>query len=416
MTAQTSTAEPHARSLFDDLFSPEGRQDPYTRYALLRETAPVLRYGEGNVVLTRYEDCDRVLRDHAAFPVHLDSDVARRVQNEGHPSLLVLGESMLERNPPDHTRLRRLVSAGFTARRVQGLTERVGELVGARLDAMAEAGADGAAVDAYEYLALPLPIAVIGTLLGIPEADWSWLRGHAADLAHVIDLITTEEQLARADAAQLAITPYLDGLVAERRSEPRDDLISALVAVQDETSGPDAALTDDEMAGMLSLLFLAGYETTVNLITNGVVELLRHPEQAEPLRADPSLAGAYVEEILRYDAPVQGTGRPAAADTVIGGEEIPAGTYLSTMLGAANRDPARFQDPDRFDPTRTGGGVLSFGAGIHFCLGAPLARLEAGLALPALLRRFPKLELAAEPTRRESFNLRGYDAVPVCII
>jgi cytochrome P450 len=400
---------------FTDLFSPEGRADPYSRYARVRAIAPVC-WIDGSVVLTRYDDCDRILRDAAAFPATDSSWQDKQGWPwRDHAAMESIGQSMLNKNPPEHTRLRRLVSSAFTARRMHDLSGRISELITGRLDAMAEAGAEGGPVDLHELLALPLPIAVISALLGIPESDWPWLRAQAADLSEILDLFSTEEQLGRADAAQLAITPYLHDLAGQRRAQPRDDLMTALATARDEEAGPNARLTDAELPRMVSLLFLAGYETTVNLITNGVVTLLRHPEQLRRLREDPTLAGACIEEVLRYDAPVQGTSRYSAADTVMDGVEIPAGTEILPMLGAANRDPARFADPDRFDPTRTGTKVLSFGAGVHFCIGAPLARLEASLALSALLQRFPNLELAAEPTRRGSFNLRGYSNVPVTV-
>lgn len=422
-------ARADAGAAFADLASPEGRQDPYTRYARIRAVAPAYLIPQSSAfVLTGYDGCERVLRDTAGFLV-TDPAWSDRIASgwREHPSMVSIGQSLLNQNPPEHTRLRRLVSSAFTARRVGALAERVSGLIDARLDEMAEAGADGSSVDFHRALALPLPIAVIGTLLGIPEKDWPWLRDRSADLAEILDIFGTEESIAIADRAQLAVDPYLRDLAEYRRREPGDDLLSALVALRDEPddgagggSTGGAGLDDDEIVRMVSLLFLAGYETTVNLLTNGVVALLRRPEQARRLRDDLALADSCVEEALRYDAPVQATSRIVAADTEISGVSVPAGSEVLIMIGAANRDPARFEAPDRFEIDRFEAErgtpkVLSFGGGVHFCLGAPLARLEARLVLPGLVRRFPGLALGGEPGRRDSFNLRGYASVPVTL-
>lgn len=404
--------------LFDAMTGPVGHENPYPFYAGLRALAPVYVRGGDTAILTGYEGCDEVLRDAGRFPVPDPAWMDRQGRQwRQSPALAVIGASMLAQNPPTHTGLRRLVGSAFTPARVRELSDRVGALIERRLDAMAEAGSDGGVVDFQDLLALPLPMSVIGVLLGIPEQDTPWLREHAADLSEVLDLFVGGAAIGRADAAQRAITPYLADLAERRRAEPGDDLMTAMVAARDAAPGPDgqARLSDEELIATASLLFLAGYETTVNLLTNGVVELLRHPEQAALLRADPELAASCVEELLRYDAPVQGTSRYAAADCVLGGVELAAGTELVPLIGAANRDPRRFADPDRFDITRTPAKALAFGAGIHFCIGAPLARLEASLTLPAVLRRFPKLAAAGDPVRRASFNLRGYTSVPVTV-
>jgi cytochrome P450 len=425
IASEAASADAEAAAVFNDLFSPQGRAEPYSRYARLREIAPVLRldattapsnFLAGTTVLTRYNDCDQVLRDTAAFhaldPAWMDT---KDPNWHEHPSISVIGQSMLGHNPPEHTRLRNLVKRPFTAQRVLDLTERISELISAQLDAMADAGADGSTIDLYEIFAMPLPIAVIGTLLGIPESDIPWLRPHAADLAFALDLFSTDKMIADADAAQREITPYLQDLASQRREDPRNDLMTALVAARDGSSGSNDGLTDEELASTASVLFLGGYETTLNLITNAVVTLMHHPDQARQLRENPAMAAGCIEEVLRYDAPAQATSRYAVADISLSEVQIPAGTEVLTMIGAANRDPARFSDPDHFNLDRNEAKALSFGAGPHFCLGAPLARLEAGLALPALLQRFPNLALAAEPTRGSSFTLRGYTTVPVVI-
>lgn len=416
MMSRQGTSPDAAAAAFADLVTPAGRDNPYPCYARMRESDPVHVTPTGEVILTRYEDCVRLLRD-SRFTVS-DFEVRERY-NPGwreREAMAALGASLLFIDPPDHTRLRRLVNGAFTARRVHELSDRVERLITARLDAMADAGCDGSPVDIRDLLAFPLPVAVIGALVGVPEADWEWLQGPAADMTTIVDLFVEAEDLDRADAAAAVMVPYFAELMAQRRAHPRDDMVSALLAAQRATAGdPAAGADDDELLRVLLLLFIAGFETTVNLITNGVVALAEHPDQAAMLRDDSSLAPALVEEVLRYDAPVQGTGRFSATPIEFAGVTVTPRTPVLAFLGAANRDPARFPDPDRLDLTRRDTKVASFGGGIHFCLGAPLARLEAGLAFPMLYRRFPRLATAGEPTRRLGFNLRGFAKVPVTL-
>jgi cytochrome P450 len=395
-----------------ELLTPEGREDPYTRYATLRECSPVHASRLGLFVLTRYDDCAAMLRS-PAYRVHDDAWLDAMIPNwRERPALATGGQSLIFRNPPDHTRLRSLVNGPFTPRRVQSLKAQVERFVTAQLDAMADAGGDGGAVDLRDMLALPLPVAMIGLLLGVPESDWEWVRGPATDLTPLVDFFPSSEDLDRADKAAGFFVPYFRELARERARRPADDLISALVAARDEDG---QRLTEDELTETAILLFIAGFETSVNLITNGVLAMLEHPDQAALLRADPGLAEQMVEEALRYDAPVQGAGRVAKVDTEIAGVPVPAGKEVWALLGAANRDPAQFPDPDRFDITRTGSKVATFGGGIHFCLGAPLARLEGVVAFPKLVDRFPGLALAGEPVRRRNFNLRGFTEFPVSV-
>jgi len=395
-----------------ELLTPAGRNDPYPRYRVLREVAPIHASRIGPLVLTRYDDCAAMLRSHA-FSVHDSAWLDATIPNwRERPALATGGQSLIFRNPPDHTRLRQLVNSPFTPRRVQAMREQIERLVGDQLDMMADAGADGSPVDLRDLLALPLPVAVIGALLGVPESDWAWVRGPAANLTPLVDFFPSSEDLDRADEAARFFLPYFRDLAQQRRRAPTDDLISALVAVRDDNGD---MLTEDELTETAILLFIAGFETSVNLITNGVLAMLEHPDQLACLSADPSLAAGAVEEVLRYDAPVQGAGRVAQTDTAIAGVPVPAGKEVWALLGAANRDPAQFTDPDRFDITRTGVKVATFGGGIHFCLGAPLARLEGVVAFPALFQRFPQLALAKEPVRRPNFNLRGFTTFPVTV-
>ncbi|MGW5048865.1 cytochrome P450 [Streptomyces griseoluteus] len=415
VAAGTAPPTPQERAAGDavlqDLYTPAGRLDPYSRYARLREIAPVYITGSGSAVLTGFDDCVAVLRDPVMRTPDGDPQDPGLPGWRERPSTRTLGESMLVRNPPEHTRLRRLVSGAFSPRRVMELAPDVEGLVAACLDRMADAGADGSPVNLRDLLAFPLPSAVIGTLLGIPESDWAWLDGPMADIVPALDLSVPEVTLDRADDAARLLLPYFAELAADRRREPREDLISALVAARDG----DEQLSEEELVPTIILIYAAGFSTTVGLITNGALALLRSPDQLTLLRADLSLSPAVVEEALRYDTPVQAVSRAPSRDVVIGGIEIPAGTKINPFLAAANRDPLRFPDPDRFDLTRTEAKSISFGGGVHFCLGSALARLEGAVVFRALVERFPKLALAGEPELSPEFNFRSYSNVPVTV-
>lgn len=391
--------------LLAELTQPVGRDDPYPRYEAIRRAAPVALAEDGAIVLTRYADCHAVLHDHdLGRPDNDEFFSALGLPNwKDLPAIWSLNSSMLLANPPRHTRLRRLVSRAFTARTVQHLRPAVADLVEDLLDGL-EGGGDF--VDAFAF---PLPVAVIGELLGIPESDRAAFQPLVRDWTMVLDVFDLDI-LTKANAAAAEIRTYLAELAAERRRSPQDDLISSLVTVVDDEG---EALDDDEVVTMAALLFSAGFETTTHLLGNGLVALLAHPDQADVLRADPDLAPAAVEELVRYDSSVQITNRLALHDTEVAGIPLPEGSRLVCYLGAANRDPERFADPDRLDLLRREGGPLSFGGGIHYCLGAPLARLEAQLAFPALLSRYPGLQLADGAERRGSLTLRGYLSLPV---
>jgi cytochrome P450 len=398
---------PEVTTLLDELTQLTGREDPYPRYRRLREISPVVRAADGALVVTRHADCVAVTR-HPQLG-HLPSHMLEFVRADwaDHPALQQLFTSILAINPPDHTRLRRLVSSSFTARRVQALQPRIAEMVQELLARM-----DGE-VDFIEAFAFPLPVNVIGELLGIPEPDRAQFQGLVRDWTQVLEVITPE-LLATADPAAAAIRAYLADLAAERRRTPGDDLISALVAAEEDGS----KLTEDELLTMAALLFAAGFETTTNLLGNSMVALLRHPGQLELLRqgsGSGGFAAAAVEELLRFDTPVQLLSRVAWDDVEVAGVPVAGGERIVAYLGAGNRDPERFPDPDRLDLTRPDNAPLSFGGGIHYCLGAPLARLEAQIAIPALLARFPRLALAGEPGRRDSLAIRGYTTLPVSL-
>jgi cytochrome P450 len=385
------------------LLDPRANHDPIAAYAALHRHGPVVRAGKSYFFVSGYAAVDAVLRDPA-----MEAYDARRLDSQwsdwrDNRAVALFADSMLRTNPPQHTRMRRLAAGVFTARRVSALREVIAGQVDEILDAMPAYG-----TDLVTHLTYPLPIAVITALLGVPTADRGRFRRLAEALTAVLEVRWTEEDRRQAHTAALELEDYFTDLIGRRRAEPADDLVTALAAAHD--AGGDQ-LTAEELMGNLVLLLVAGFETTTNLLGNGIVLLLDHPELAK--RLNPETASAYVEEVLRIESPVQLTERYTSRPTTLAGTELPADAELVLLLGAANRDPLRFPDPDKFDPFRTDQAPLSFGAGAHYCLGAPLARLEAQIALPALLRRFPDLALAGRPIRRPRMNLRGWSSLPV---
>lgn len=386
-------------TLLSELTTLVGREDPYPRFARMREISPVLRAEDGALVVTHHADCAAMVRDQRLG--HMPPEMLAFLGYPNwaeHPALRTLYTSMLIANPPEHTRLRRLVSSAFTARRVAALRPAIESMVDDLLDAMP------GAPDIVDAFAFPLPVNVIGELLGIPAADRPQFKALVRDWTQVLEVLS-DDVLKTADPAAESVREYLGGLAAERRRTPGDDLLSALVGAGD--------LTDDEVVTMAALLFAAGFETTTNLLGNSVVALLRAPGAWARLRAEPELAAPAVEELLRYDSPVQIVSRLVNEPVELGGEPIAAGERVVAYMGAGNRDPRRFADAESLVLDRADNAPLSFGGGIHYCLGAPLARLEAQVALPALARRFPGLALDGEPHRRDSLSIRGYLAVPV---
>jgi cytochrome P450 len=381
-----------------DPFLPEHRRDPYPLYRKLRELDPVHRSPAGPLILTRHADATAVLRDprFSSNPSHLGGERPqvgpRRVDTK---VLLFL-------DPPDHTRLRSLVAKAFTPAVVRRLRPRVEQLVAELLDAAAERGG----LELIAELAYPLPVAVICELLGVPAEDRALFGTWSSDASRLLDrdIDLDEAAVQRGGAAIAGFTEYFGGLIQRRRAEPRDDLLSGLIAAEEDGQ----RLSWEELFATIILLYLAGHETTVNLIGNGALALLRHPDQLERLRADPSLAPSAVEELLRYDSPVHLTARIATTDLTVAGVPVPRGDQVIALVAAANHDPAVFSDPDDLDVGRRDNRHLSFSAGMHYCLGAALARLEGEVAFPALLRRFPHLDLAdPAPELREHFVLRG---------
>lgn len=387
------------------LMSPEGRVDPYPTYERLRAHGPVVQAGSVFVV-TGYAEADAMLRD-ARFGV-LD-DALRDQFMPGwreSPAILSISRSMLRTNPPDHSRMRRLAAGAFTPRRIAAMRD----VVRAQADELIDAilAAEGP-VDFMAAFAYPLPVGVICALLGVPAADRPLFRRWATDLTGVLEPEITADELAVADRGAAELRAYFTELVAARRRAPADDLTTALVQAHD---GGDR-LSGDELLANLIVLLVAGFETTTNLLGNGLVALLEHPRAAAALAEHPEFAPGYVDELLRYDSPVQLTSRTSTAPSRYGDVDLPPESWVIVMLGAANRDPRRYPDPARFDPWRPQVHPLSFGAGPHYCLGAALARLEAQVAFPLLLRRLPGLAVAGRPERRVRLTLRGHATLPV---
>ena len=388
--------------LLELVATPEGRADPYPRYAALRSMAPVHQSALGFWVLTRYEDCQQLLRhpgvgkdfSQAASAVGLTEEQKfqqDRFRNDR--------SNMLTTDPPDHTRLRGLVTRAFTPRTVETLRASIVTLVDELI-----ADFEGREVDVMDALAFPLPVTVIGEMLGVPVGDRPGLRPLVRSVTAVLELALTPAALAEATAAEAELAEYFAGLVAERRAQPQDDLLTKLIEAEDTGD----QLTEEELISTAILLFAAGFETTTHLIGNGLLALLRHPDQLARLRGDRSLVRSAVEELLRFDSPVQISLRTSYENLSIGGRTIPAGNLIVALLGAANRDPDRFHDPERLDVGRDQGPPMSFGGGIHFCLGAALARLEGQVVLDRLMDRFGAMELAGAPaTHRDSLTLRG---------
>jgi cytochrome P450 len=390
-----------------DLLDPGFLADPYPVYHRLRAESPVYRHPLGFFVLTRYDDISAFLRDARFGKSGYQALFAARFG--GGPDASWLALSMLFRDPPDHTRLRALVGQAFTPRVVETLRPRVQAIVDRLLDAVGGAGR----MDVIEDLAYPLPVTVISELLGVPVHEADQVKAWSRDVARALDAIALPvgpEVLERGRLATRGMVEYFGRLADERRRRPGDDLLSGLVAAEEAGD----RLTERELLATCVLLYVAGHETTVNLVGNGLLALLQHPAAWRQLRENPTLLPDAIEELLRYDGPVQRTGRMAAEDLKIGGVAIPAGTLVLGLLGAANRDPAQFVEPDRLDLARSEPRHLAFGTGIHYCLGASLARLEGQMALGALLRRFPGLALDVErPAWRPSSALRGLEALPV---
>jgi len=401
-----------------DLASPAFKANPHPFYARLREEAPVwrttLRDRRTAWLVTRYDDVAGVLKDGTFAKDKLNAmDPEQRAKTPWVPGFLKpLERNMLDLDDPDHTRLRSLVSKAFTPRLVERLRERIEALCEELLDDMEREGKRKGGVDLVAGYALPLPATVIAEVLGIPAEDHKKFHRWSS---RMISFSSTRDMV-RFFPAALSFVRYLRKLIELRRADPKDDLISALVRA--EEAGDE--LSEDEILAMAFLLLVAGHETTVNLISGGMLALLEHPEQAEALRDDPLLIKPAVEELLRYTSPVEvATERYAREDVEIEGTRVPHGEMVLAVLGSANRDERHFADPDALDLARDPNRHLAFGrGGVHHCLGAPLARMEGQIAISALLRRFPRARLAvtSETLRwRQGIFLRGLETLPLIL-
>ncbi len=399
-------------------FEPGFAADPYPHYREQRESEPVQHLALGPWIVFEHAECTRLLRDTSmsvdarkARAIDPEQEtVRRRIIAEVAPDLEVREDtSILNIDPPDHTRLRKLVSSVFTPRRIADLRPLVQRLVVEHLDAAADRGE----IDLIADLAFPLPFAVISEMMGMPVADRTQVREWSHTLVRILDFTIGPDEMRAALAAGEQMRAHLREVIAWKRANPADDLLSALIRAEEDGD----VLSDTELLDQVMLLYIAGHETTVNLIGNGTWALLRHPDQLALWRDDPSLEATAVDELLRFDSPVQLSRRIALQNIEIQGRHVPAGSFVLTSLGSANRDPAAFGptaeqlDLRRADAARH----LSFGSGTHHCLGASLARLQGGEAIGGLIRRFPDLAAAGEPHWNGRLVLRGMESLPLTV-
>lgn len=411
------TAIEAASAFFVRAFEPEHRLDPYALYAEERAAHPLVDTGMHMWIAFLHDDCWATVRSPSA-----SSDERRgtlfRLEAQTDPRLAAMFDrrpSLIFQDPPDHTRVRGLVSRAFTPARIEQLRARIEELTDELVDGLAERldSAD-TSVDIIDALAYPLPLTVICELLGIPLADHELFKAWSKSLIRSVDpsVLRTDEENAAIEVATAELDDYCLALLEERRRAPRDDLLSALVTAQDG----DDELESSEIVGLASLLLVAGHETTVNLVGNGLLALLANPDELRRWISEPGLDANAVDELLRYDPPVQMVQRIVTGPLVLSDTAIPEGDQVIVIIGAANRDPEVFAEPDRLDLGRANANRhLAFGGGIHHCLGAALARTEGSVVLSRLIRRFPDIALAGAPTLRPTFTLRGYASVPVAL-
>ena len=387
-----------------DAFDPAVLADPYPTYARLRAAGRVCRGGPGQWVVTRYADVAALLRDprlRHEFP----PEYRAFSMGEG-PASEFFGRIVLTQEPPRHTRLRQLMRQAFRAPGVHALSRFITRTV----DGLLEAARDRGTLDAVGDIAFPLPVLVVCELVGIPQIDRDEVRPHAIDLAKGFATRVPESERGAVNAAVVWLREYIRGLARERRARPTGDLLSALMT----DGGPDR-LTDEEAIDNAIFLFFAGFETTMNLIATGCATLAARPDALAQLRAEPALMPGAVDEILRFDAPIQSATRLLAEPIAIGPQIVKRGRVLVLLLGSANHDERQFVEPERFDLRRTPNPHVSFGGGIHHCLGALLAQLEASIALSRLLDTFASIELGGTPVRRSGVAFRSYQSVPLAV-
>ncbi|MGV9754446.1 cytochrome P450 [Streptomyces tricolor] len=400
-----------AADLVFDPWDPAFVADPYPAYAELRARGRVIRYEPTDQWLVpHHADVSALLRDRRLGRTYrhrfTHEEFGRTPPPPEHEPFHTLNDhGMLDLEPPDHTRIRRLVSKAFTPRTVERLRPYVHGLAHELVAALVREGGG----DLLSDVAEPLPVAVIAEMLGVPDADRALLRPWSADICGMYELNPSPESAARAVRASVEFSDYLRELIAARRKEPGEDLISGLIAAHDEGD----RLTEQEMISTAVLLLNAGHEATVNATVNGWWALFRNPAQLAALRADHSLVPSAIEELMRYDTPLQLFERWVLDDIEIDGTTVPRGAEIAMLFGSANHDPAVFTGPDRLDLTREDNPHISFSAGIHYCIGAPLARIELAASMTALLQQAPTLTLASEPKRKPNFVIRGLERLDV---
>jgi cytochrome P450 len=392
-----------------DLTDPAVVADPYPAFARAREVAPVQWHeGLGLWLAFTHAESNAVLRDRRLGRIWAD----KQPENGFESFNLIHRNAILEMEPPHHTRLRRLISTAFARGHVERLRPWVEELAGRLVDGLVERSGGSEPVDLLSGMAEELPVAVIAELLGVPEADRPLLRPWSNAIVKMYEFERTRVREEAAERAADEFVAYLRDLAAERRKHPGEDLVSHLVSVRDAEGD---RLTEDELVTTCILLLNAGHEATVNVTGNGTLSLLRNPDQLHRLRADRSLLPTAIEELMRYDSPLQLFERTATEDVEIGGVTVEAGRKIAALLGSANHDPAVFPEPETLDVGRAENPHISFGAGVHFCIGAPLARVELQASFGALLDRTSSLEPAGEPVRRPEFVIRGLAELPVVL-
>ncbi len=392
-----------------DLTDPAVVADPYPHFAAARAQAPVQWHdGLGLWLAFGHAEANAVLRDRRLGRIWTDREPAERFGSFN----LIHRNAILEMEPPDHTRLRRLISSAFARGHVERLRPWVQQQADELVGEMVEESAGGTPVDLFTGMAEQLPVAVIAELLGVPAADRPLLRPWSNAIVKMYEYGRTAAVEDAAEAAAGEFVAYLRDLAAQRRRAPGEDLLTHLVTARDSDGD---RLTEDELVTTCVLLLNAGHEATVNVTGNGLLALLQHPDQLARLRTDPAGLPVAIEELMRFDPPLQLFERTATEEVGVGGVTVARGQKVAALLGSANRDPAVFAGPDRLDVGRTDNPHISFGAGVHFCIGAPLARVELQASFTALLGRTSTIELPGAPRRRPEFVIRGLAELPIVL-